>query len=102
MAVRAVGDRHLAEFCPAEWYIGTKENGASWDYKLTGDQIKSLVDQIVGEQETTVKAALNRDLELAFSAFVNDPLVTVDSVTARELFDEMVENTKSYLTEYFN
>ena len=190
--IAAAGDRHLAEFCPAEWYIGTKENVESWDYKLTGVQwrknhqawlieqqkkkasgeaseeveikltgedgvkqirallglsdlitnvnlpnrgqisnlplgavvetnavfrdnqvipvfsgevpvqIKSLVDRIVGEQETTARAALNRDLELAFSAFVNDPLVTVDSVRARELFDEMVENTKSYLTEYFN
>ena len=185
------GDRHLAEFCPGNWYIGSKENAESWDYKLTGVQwrknhqawlieqqkkkaagedgekveialtgedgvkqirallgledlntnvnlpnrgqipnlplgavvetnatfrddqvipvfsgdvpvqIKSLVDRIVGEQETTVKAAFDRDLELAFSAFVSDPLVTLDSIKARELFDEMVDNTKEYLSEYF-
>ena len=189
--IAAAGDRHLAEFCPGNWYIGSKENAESWDYKLTGVQwrknhqawlieqqkkkaagedgekveialtgedgvkqirallgledlitnvnlpnrgqipnlplgavvetnatfrddqvipvfsgnvpvqIKSLVDRIVGEQETTVKAAFDRDLELAFSAFVSDPLVTIDSIKARELFDEMVENTKEYLTEYF-
>ncbi len=188
--IAAAGDRHLAEFCPADWYIGTKENAESWDYKLTGVQwrknhqeylieqqkkkaageagdeieikltgedgvkqirallglgdlitnvnvpnygqipnlplgavvetnavfrdnqvipvfsgeiptnIYSLVARIVGEQETTVEAAFSRDLSLAFSAFVSDPLVTVDSVTARRLFDEMVENTKEYLTEY--
>jgi alpha-galactosidase len=48
-----------------------------------------------------VEAVANRDLELAFKAFVNDPLVTIDHETARVLFDEMVENTKEYLGDYF-
>ena len=56
---------------------------------------------IVAEQELVVEAALTRDLELAFIAFANDPLVTINVSRARALFDEMVENTKSYLTEYF-
>lgn len=189
--IAAAGDRHLAEFCPGSWYIGSKENAKSWDYELTGVQwrknhqaylieqqnkkaageqsdeieikltgedgvnqirallglqdmitnvnlpnrgqipnlplgavvetnatfrddqvipvfsgnvptrIMSLVSPIVNEQETVVKAALDRDLELAFSAFVNDPLVTIDTLEARKLFDEMVENTKEYLTEYY-
>ena len=55
----------------------------------------------VAAQQMVIEAAANRDLELAFKAFVNDPLVTIDHVSARALFDEMVENTKAYLTEYF-
>ena len=62
--------------------------------------IYPLITRIVGEQETVVEAALTRDLELAFRAFANDPLVTVNIETARVLFDEMIENTKSYLTMY--
>ena len=40
-------------------------------------------------------------LEMAFKAFVNDPLVTVSATDARKLFDEMIENTQNYLGEYF-
>ena len=63
--------------------------------------IYPLISRIVAEQELVVEAALTRDLELAFIAFANDPLVTINVSRARALFDEMVENTKSYLTEYF-
>ena len=64
--------------------------------------IYPLISRIVGEQEMVVEAALNRDLELAFVAFANDPLVTIPVSDARKLFEEMVDNTKQYLTEYFN
>ena len=64
-------------------------------------EIYALISRIVAAQELVVEAALNRDLELAFTAFVNDPLVTVSIEDARALFDEMIENTKEYLTEYF-
>ncbi|MBO4216520.1 MAG: alpha-glucosidase/alpha-galactosidase [Clostridia bacterium] len=63
-------------------------------------RIRGLVSRIVSEQETVAEAGVRRDLGLAFSAFANDPLVTADTVTARRLFDEMVENTREYLTEY--
>ena len=63
--------------------------------------IHPLIARIVDEQEMIVEAALNRDLELAFVAFANDPLVRLSVEDARKLFDEMVENTKAYLTEYF-
>ena len=63
--------------------------------------IHPLIARIVDEQELVVEAALNRDLELAFVAFANDPLVRLSVEDARKLFDEMVENTKAYLTEYF-
>ncbi len=62
--------------------------------------VYSLVTRIVGEEETIVEAALTRDLELAFRAFVNDALVTVPYDQARKMFNEMVANTRAYLTDY--
>jgi alpha-galactosidase len=63
--------------------------------------VNALVSRHVYNQEKLVEAALNRDLELAFNVFMNDPLVTVDRKDGRTLFDEMVNNTKEYLKEYF-
>jgi alpha-galactosidase len=61
-----------------------------------------LVAGSVDEQLTVARAAKERDLELAFKAFCKDPLVVkLDTKTSRKLFDEMIENTKEYLTEYF-
>jgi galacturan 1,4-alpha-galacturonidase len=37
---------------------------------------------------------------MAFRAFINDPLVTIDAGKARELFDGMIVNTKEYLPEF--
>ena len=65
------------------------------------EEIFNLVARASSAQELIVEAAYNRDLELAFNVFANDPLVTLSLKDARVLFDEMVENTKAYLTEYF-
>ena len=62
--------------------------------------IHGLVGRIVDEQELVIEACFDRDLKKAFLAFANDPLVTVDTATAKALFDEMVEGTKAYLGEY--
>ena len=62
--------------------------------------IYPLISRTVAEQEKVVEAALTRDLALAFEAFAADPLVVVDTATAKVLFDEMIENTKAYLTDY--
>jgi len=51
-------------------------------------------------QETVVEAVLNEDIEKVFRAFLNDPLVigaSLDRNDARELFDNMVKNTKEYI-----
>ena len=63
--------------------------------------VYALVSRAADEQLTVAKAAKERDLELAFRAFAQDPLVRVDLPTARALFDEMIENTKAYLQDYF-
>ncbi len=62
--------------------------------------VYSLVARVTDAQMLVAEAGRTRNLELAFKAFVNDPLVNLDLPTARKLFDEMVENTKEYLTEY--
>jgi len=187
--IAAAGDRHLAEFCPGQWYLGYKESADEWGFGLTtvaerkqeqkeliektarlmsGEeevelkptneegvkqirallglenfvtnvnvpnrgqiadlplgavvetnahfssdrvrpvvcgplpaQVKQLVLRIVQEQQTILDAYEKRDLDLAFAAFCADPLVTIPLDQARKLFDEMVENTKEYLTMYF-
>lgn len=62
--------------------------------------VRNLVMQQVLNQETVLRAAINRDKELAFQVFINDPLVTIDLKEARALFEEMLENTKDYLPGY--
>jgi alpha-galactosidase len=64
------------------------------------NEIYGLISRIVSSQEVVVEAALKRDVELAFTAFINDPLVTVGFEDARKLYFEMLENTKEYLKEY--
>lgn len=59
--------------------------------------VNNLVIRHVLNQETILKAALQRDKELAFSAFVNDPLVMINLNDARQLFEQMLINTKEYL-----
>lgn len=64
------------------------------------ESIYPLVSRTCAEQEAVHTAITNRDVEGIFAAFANDPLVTIDMQNARKLFDEMVENTKKYLSMY--
>ena len=186
--IAAAGDRHLAEFCEGNWYLGSPEQVEEWGFGLTPvswrkenlqerldksrklisgeeqptinetgeegvtqmrallglcdlvtnvnvpnrgqipnlplgavvetnavfrsdevtpvmagnipDSIYPLVSRVSGEQEMVAKAVRERDLELAFQAFANDPLVTIPLSDARKLFKEMIENTKAYLGMY--
>ena len=61
------------------------------------DPVQALVIRQILNQETVLKAALSNDYEMAFRAFVNDPLVTCSLSDAHKLFNEMIENTKEYL-----
>lgn len=70
---------------------------------MAGDipqEIYPLISRICGEQEQLDKAIGKRDIEMIFNVFVNDPLVTCSIKEARELFKEMVVNTKKYLAMY--
>ncbi len=190
-AIAAAGDRHLAEFCPGNWYLGKPEDvynkwgfgltPVSWrkqdlqdriakrdrllsgeeafEIKDTGEEgvlqmkallglgdmvtnvnvpnvgqipnlplgavvetnayftcnrlspvaagpvpkhLMTMISPIASSQECVVEAALTRDLDKAFMAFVRDPLMTVSNDDAKKLFDEMVDNTSAYLQSYFN
>lgn len=62
--------------------------------------IYPLVSRVCGNQELIVDAALARDTELAFRAFLMDPNMNLGLKDARLLYDRMLENTKKYLTMY--
>lgn len=64
------------------------------------NEIYPLIVKICAEQEMVSDAIANRDLQKIFNAFAQDPLVTCSKADAKKLFDEMVNNTKAYLTDY--
>lgn len=63
-------------------------------------ELLALFSRHIYNHESIMKSALTGDLNHAFRAFLNDPLVTLDVKTAKELFDRMIHNTKKYLTMY--
>ena len=62
--------------------------------------VYALVARNVDNQLLIAKAGKTKDLALAFKAFVNDPLTRINTEDAKKLFDEMIDNTKKYLTDY--
>ncbi|WP_226667866.1 alpha-glucosidase/alpha-galactosidase [Metabacillus litoralis] len=61
--------------------------------------IHNMVSRHVINQESILKASLTKDKQLAFNTFVNEPLLSsVSREDAEKLFNEMLENTKNYLT----
>jgi alpha-galactosidase len=62
--------------------------------------ILSIVSRHVNNQETILKSVLTKNKRLAYSAFINDPLVNIDTKASLELFQEMIKNTKKYLPEF--
>lgn len=61
------------------------------------DDVQNLIIRHVYNQETILKAALKKDKDLAFNAFINDPQVGIDVDDAWALFNEMLYNTREYL-----
>lgn len=47
--------------------------------------------------ELTLKAALNKDKELALQCMLNDPLINLDQYKTKELLTTILEGTKEYL-----
>jgi alpha-galactosidase/6-phospho-beta-glucosidase family protein len=61
--------------------------------------VAALVHPHVFNQEALVQAGLTGDTDLAFRAFLNDPLVD-SGPDARKMFDEMFEAEKEYLPQF--
>jgi len=59
--------------------------------------VESWVLRAVYSQEIIVEAALNKDKDLAFQAILNDPLMTLTTDRAWEMFHEMLRATKPML-----
>ena len=59
--------------------------------------VQSLVERIIHNQETILRAVFNKDKELGFNAFLNDPQMVIGYDDARRLYEEMIENTKAYI-----
>lgn len=57
-------------------------------------QVHSLVMRHVVNQESLIKAVFTEDKDLAFQAFLNDPLVTLSVDDAWKLFNEMLKRTR--------
>lgn len=61
--------------------------------------VAPLIRQHVDAQELLVEACREHDLEKAFESFLMQPTVTLGEADARALFDEMVENTRTWMDE---
>jgi alpha-galactosidase len=66
------------------------------------DQVRSIVSTHVRNQETLVEAAFAGDVDLAFRAFLNDPLVRLPLHDARDLFADLIAAVEPYLADDWN
>lgn len=64
------------------------------------ENIYPLIASVCAEQELIAQGIKERNVDKLFEAFANDGLVTCSLEEAKELFDEMCDNTKKYLTMY--
>lgn len=64
------------------------------------DEICALTLRHVYNQQTLVEAAFQKDLDIAFNAFLNDPLMTADLASATELYKEMLSSIRAHLIYY--
>ncbi len=64
------------------------------------DEIYGLTIRHVINQGTIVKSVREKDLDIAFNAFLNDPLMSVDLNDATELYKEMLAAVRTHLLYY--
>ncbi len=64
------------------------------------DEIYGLTIRHIVNQNTLVKSVKERDLDIAFNAFLNDPLMTADLNDATELYKEMLSAVRTHLLYY--
>lgn len=61
------------------------------------EPIEAITMRHILNQETIVKGALEKDKELVFRGFINDPLVMIQPNESRELFDKMIDSMADYV-----
>ena len=62
--IAAAGDRHLAEFCPAEWYLNDEKTIKSWGYKLTSVEWRKKAIEAHRKEESKKFISGEKSLEL--------------------------------------
>lgn len=62
--------------------------------------VLGLMAATVANQENTVAAVLERNLDRAFVSFLHDPLMTAGIEDARTLYQKMLKGTEKYLEDY--
>ena len=63
------------------------------------DQVRSVVETHIYNQETLIDAAFAGNVDRAFQAFLNDPLVSLSMAEGRDLFVDLVECVEPYLED---
>lgn len=66
------------------------------------DELYALTIRHIMNQKTIVKAVKERDLDIAFNAFLNDPLMCADLSDAAELYKEMLSTVRTHLLYYMS
>lgn len=64
------------------------------------EEILGLTIRHIINQSTLIKAVMEKDLDIAFNAFINDPLMTADLSDATELYKEMLSAVRTHLLYY--
>lgn len=64
------------------------------------DEIAALAIRHISNQKTIVRSVLEKDLDIAFNAFLNDPLVCIDLDSAGELYKELLSEVSKELVYY--
>jgi alpha-galactosidase len=83
-----------------ETYGALNGNGASGIvFGELPPPVAALVHPHVFNQEAIVQAGLTGDRDLAFCAFLNDPLIA-NRPDARQMFEEMFETQEEYLPQF--
>ena len=71
--------------------------------KKLPDSVLSLVARCSGNVDVLSDGIAARDLDMIFASFMNQPLCSNLSLDdGKELFKDMINNTKEYLNPYFN
>ena len=72
---------------------------------LSGDlpeELSVMAQRQILNQKIVMKSAKEKDLDIAFNAFLNEPLMTLPIDSATELYKEMLSGIRSHLIYYCN
>ena len=64
------------------------------------EELYALTVRHTVNQKLIVDAVFEKDLDIAFNAFINDPLMSADLASAAELYKEMLSAEKNQLVYY--